>query len=88
MSLHMQYSRTMNDMQKSLSRAILVRLARQGRKQSWLAKRVNKSPMWVSSRITGRVLFDTDDIALIASAFDTDPFALLREAQNESSKAA
>lgn len=84
----MLYSLTVSNTQIAISRAIAVQLARTNRTQAWLADAVKLTPTSLSNRMTGRVLWDTDDIYKIAAAFGFDSFEFLRLAEAESRIAA
>lgn len=59
--------------------ATLARKRVDGRRvsQAWLAKRIGKSPVWLSDRMTGRVRLAVDDLALLAWGLDVKPGDLL-----------
>lgn len=88
MALHMQYSQGMSDIQQAVSKAIVVKLTRMGQTQSWLASKLDRSPMWLSNRLTGRVPLNTNDIAEVATGLGVEPFDLLAMAREEASASA
>jgi hypothetical protein len=45
--------------------------------QAWLAKRIGKSPVWLSDRMTGRVRLTVDDLALMARGLGVEVVDLL-----------
>lgn len=53
--------------QTLVARAIAVQLTRRGMTRAALAEALEVGPMWVSSRMTGAVHFDTKDIDRIAT---------------------
>lgn len=82
------YSLPMSDIQSAISRAALVQLARAGKTQTWLAEQIGLRPATLSNRMVGRTIWDADDIAKVAEAFDLDPFEFLKLAEAEASIAA
>lgn len=73
----------MSDIQTSISKAVAVLLARAGKSQAKLAAEMGMTPAWISNRMVGRVRWDTDDISVLATAFDMNEFELLSLAEAE-----
>ena len=73
----------MSDIQTAISRAVAVQLARTGKTQVSLAEQIGLKPASFSNRMVGRVLWDTDNIARLAEAFDLEEFEFIRLAESE-----
>lgn len=84
----MLYSVPVSNIQTPISKAVKVLLARTGKSQNWLADQLLVTPSWLSNRISGRVTWDTDDVARLATVFGLDPFEFLRLAETEARIAA
>jgi len=62
---------------------ICALLGRRRMPQSALARALDKSPVWVSERLTGKTRIGVDDMALIASALKVHMVDLLPAEQRE-----
>lgn len=56
---------------------IVAHLARRGHSRAALARALDKSPMWVSERLSGKVQLTINDVALIADALGVGVVDLL-----------
>ena len=55
-------------LREAVAEEVRVHLVRQRRSGSWLARETGRTQTWVSTRLTGKVPIDVDDMEVIAAA--------------------
>lgn len=61
-----------------VSDRVAALLAAEERSQAWLARKIDRGPMWLNNRLTGRTPWLVDDVEVVADALGVDVLDLVR----------